>query len=224
MPIDSTRTDIKICSNSLTLIGAKEITDFTSEENQSRAGTCARLYTTFKKSVLAKHPWKFASKKLNLSRDPTNPINQWSKQYLFPGDRVANSPYKLFDTVSVGAPPFKRFEIIGERILTEASALWMDYVFNVDEKFWPEDFAEFIEVAFAARIIIAVKGEGSQSLRKDLMIEAYGDIDPNRGTGGLWQQVKTANLMGSPVVPFGDNTLSEARFGGLSPVPTNFIF
>lgn len=227
MAIDSTRTDIKVCSNALTLVGAPEITDFTSDENQPRGGVCSRLYGTFKKAVLARHPWKFAMKKQQLSLDEISPINQWANQFFFPGDRLANASFKLFDTDDVGALPFRNFEILGERIMTDVSELWADYVHNAAESLWPEDFVEFIEVAFAARIIIQIKGEGSRSFRNDLMIEAYGDRDPNKGTGGLYQQVKTANLIGSPVIPFGDNTLISARFGGLSQVPTggeNFIF
>lgn len=226
MAIDSTRTDIKVCSNALTLLGAKEITDFTSDENQPRGGQCDRLYPTFKKSIYAKHPWKFAMKKLQLSLDVTSPINQWDNQFLLPNDRVANAFYKLFDSDDVNAPPYRNFEIIGERILTDVSQLWMDYVFNILEKFWPEDFAEFMEVAFAARIAVVVKGEGSRDRMNDLTIEAYGD--PSRpGILGLWQDVKTRNAIGSPVTTYGDDTLSAARFGGLFPQVTGgerFLF
>ena len=224
MAIDATRTDIVTCSNALTLLGEKTISNFTASGNQPRGGICERLYPTFKKSILAKHPWKFAMKKLQLSKDATPPITAWTNQFLFPGDRVHNGFYRLFDTASVGTPPFRNFEIFGERIMTEASALWIDYVHNAVESLWPEDFSEFIEVAFAARIALPING--SRKKRSDLMIEAYGNID-REDNGGLWQQVKTNNLIGSPVMTYGDDTLAQARFGGLNPTPTggeNYIF
>lgn len=224
MPIDSTRTDIKVCSNALTHLGENEISDFTSSGNQPRGGICERQYPTFKKSILAKHPWKFALKKLQLTQDAVDPINQWDKQYIFPGDRVENSPYRMYDSVAVGALPFRRFEIFGERIMSDATALWMDYVHNAVETLWPEDFAEFMEVAFAARIAMAVTGD--RNLRADLMIEAYGDVN-GKDDGGLFQQIKVSNTKDAPVTTYGDDTLAHARFGGLNQTPTggeNFIF
>lgn len=223
MSIDATRTDIKVCSNALTLLGEQPISDFTSDGNQPRGGHCERLYPTFKKSVLARHPWKFAFKKLQLSKDATAPINRWTNQFIFPGDRIHNSFYRLYDSDSVGALPFRNFEIFAERIMTDASALWMDYVHDALESLWPEDFVEFIEIAFAARLAIPITG--SRKKRGDLMIEAYGDVN-REANGGLWQQVKTNNLIGSPVTTYGDDTLAQARFGGIHPIPTggeNFI-
>lgn len=220
MAIDSTRTDIKVCSNALTILGSAAISDFTSEANQPAGGVCERLYPTFKKSIYAEHPWKFAMKKLRLTRDSVAPINQWDNQFLFPGDRVENSVYKLFDTDAVNAFSFRRFEIVGERILTNVSQLWADYVHNAPESLWPEDFAEVMEISFAARICIAIKGEDSRDFRNDLLIEAYGDVNTS-ATAGKWQKVRTSNIIGSPVKLYGDDTLAQARFsGGLFPTPT----
>lgn len=228
MAIDSTMTDIKVCANALTKIGDKEISDFTSESNQPAGGICERLYPVFKRSILADYPWKFAFKKLQLSQDAVAPINQWDHQYLFPGDRVENGVYALFDTDDVDAPTFRNFEIFGERIMSNADALWMDYVYDALEKFWPFDFIDFMQTAFAAEIVVAVKGEQSRGLRNDLLIEAYGDpaITGVRGRG-KYQKVKTSNSIDSPSMSYGDNTLEAARFGGIFPTITGgerFIF
>lgn len=158
-------------------------------------------------------------KKIQLSQDAVSPVNQWDNQFFFPNDRVANAFYKLFDSADTDAPPFRDFEIVGERVMTNVTTLWIDYVHNALESLWPEDFAEFMEVAFAARIAVTVKGEGSRDRKNDLDIEAYGD--PSRpGIRGLWQDVKTRNAIGSPVTTYGDDTLSAARFGGLFPQVT----
>lgn len=228
MSLDDTRTDVKVCSDALRKIHSKAISDFTSDSNQPGGGICAQLYPDFKRSILADYPWKFAFKKIQLSQEVDVPINQWDHQYLFPGDRAENGLYALYDTDDVGAPPFRDFEIFGERLMSNADALWMDYVYDVPEKFWPPDFADFMRTAFAAEIVIAVKGEQSRGLRNDLLIESYGDpaIAGRRGMG-KYQRVKTSNSIDSPSTPYGDDTLAAARFGGLFPTPTGgerFIF
>jgi len=227
MAIDSTLTDIKICSNAITLTGGKEISDFTSDSNQPAGGVCERLYPGFKRAILAEHPWRFAMKKLQLSMSAVDPINQWEHQYLFPDDRVENAFYTLFDTTDVNAPPFRDYQIFGERVLTNADALWMDYVFDILEKFWPADFVEFMEVAFASKITIAIKGEGSRQLQQDLFVEAYGDPTTVPAKRGKYQKVRSSNIASDPSQSYGDNTLEAARFGGMFSTITGgerFIF
>jgi len=221
MPIDSTMTDIKICSASLRLIGAKAISDFTSDSNQPAGGICQEAYPLFKKAILAEHPWKFAFKKLQLSQEVEVPINQWDHQYLFPNDRIENGIYALYDTDAVDATTFREFEIFGERIMSNADALWLDYVYNAPESLWPFDFIDFIQVAFAARIAVAIKGVSARDIRNDLNFEAYGNPNVGGSLGrGKYQAVKTSNSIDSPSTAYGDNTLEAARFGGIFPTIT----
>jgi hypothetical protein len=80
-------SEVSICSDALTLIGATTITGLS--ENSENARMCARHYPNSRDEMLSRVPWKCARKRVALALSGTQPIfGQWSAQFALPPDNI----------------------------------------------------------------------------------------------------------------------------------------
>ena len=139
-------TDLTICSDALLLLGAAPISSF--NEGTDEANTCDRLYPDVKNSTLQMYPWAFSFKKVQLARTVDTPVNEWKYEYQLPSDRIG-PPRAVFDSTSVGARPFQKWERYGDKILTSAETIVIDYQFSVSEANMPAWFVQLMKYQMA---------------------------------------------------------------------------
>lgn len=117
-------TKIDLCCMALLKIGEKPIQSF--NEDTAAAGLARTLFDTVTDSLLAGHPWRFATKKYNL-------VKNTDDYFLIPTDVK-----RVLGTSAA------RYEITGNKIITDADKISITAISRIG----PEDYpAYFIPVA-----------------------------------------------------------------------------
>ena len=204
-------TDIDIASQALLLLRANTISSFSEDSNE--AEICNTMYAPHIKSLLSMYPWTFATKKRQLSRDTTAPINEYQYSHIIPAEALL--VWAVFDSDDVGASPIVYYDIYldsGEtarRIYSNHEVLYADYTIYVDETVWPFYFTSFAINSLASYLAIPVAGNAE--LAQYYNKEAYGSGNANR-KGGLFgaavatdsKQKRNEFIVSSPI--------TDARF------------
>jgi len=201
-------SDVDVANTALYLLGAEEITSFEDEENDA-AKVLARMYPAFKEARLTEYPWHWARTKLQMSRDATTPINEWTYRYIVPPEALRIHAYYNADVV--GVRPYRLLNRIGNYVYTDATELYCDATEDKAETTWPKLFEDFFSNALASRIAMAVTGVRSNAEHYQQM--AYG-LPQEQGEGGLYAKVKAWDATQTPPTQVQDFSLIQARFGG----------
>lgn len=83
MPVAS---EVDIVNLALVLIGAKPLLGF---DDVSKEGALARTsYAAIRDTVLESHPWKFATKRVDLVKDASAPAFGYASQWILPEDHL----------------------------------------------------------------------------------------------------------------------------------------
>jgi hypothetical protein len=77
-------TSVQICSNALLMLGKTPIASFT--DGNDRSNYCANLYPMVRDTLLRKHLWNCAIKRVLLSPLSTAPAFTYGQQYQLPAD------------------------------------------------------------------------------------------------------------------------------------------
>jgi hypothetical protein len=139
-------TGITICSDALVLLGAAPISSF--NDGTDEANTCDRLYPDVRDSTLQSHPWAFSFKKVQLAKTVDTPVNEWKYEYQLPSDRIG-PPRAAFNSTEVGARPFQKWEIYGDKLLTNEETIVIDYQYSVSESVMPIWFVQLLKYQMA---------------------------------------------------------------------------
>lgn len=206
-------SSIDVCSQALTLLGEGTIVSF--DEDSDAAEICNQLYEPEVVALLARYPWRFARVRLALVKDGAfTPASEWKYGYTLPPlntDRVDHA-IEVFNSNQPGAIPITRYEIQGNRILTDEETVIISYIKRVDEDEWPEWFVRLAATAVAARIAVPITDK--QSLAEYWRKEAFGNpSDANHG--GLMAEAIKADSRGGPSPSIYDagDAITGARFG-----------
>jgi len=134
---------IEIISNAMILIGASPISSLT----EGTEGVVANaLYENTYKGLLASHSWRFATKKVSLSRLTDAPLNEFKYQFQLPTDII--NVYKVYG----GAD----YEIYGDKLYSDYQEVEIDYRFRVDETLLPDYFALTLQFLLATQFAIPI--------------------------------------------------------------------
>ena len=168
---------INICSNALILLGDRPISSF--NDPGAGAETASNLYESSYINLLSMHRWRFASKKVLLSRMVDKPLNEWQYQYQLPTDMVA----------VITDYPIDNYEIYGDKLYSNNGSVSIDYVCRLDESQLPLWFTKTMEFYLAMQFAIPVTGNSqrlgemmqffTQQLRSAKNIDST--IRPNAG-------------------------------------------
>jgi len=199
-------TDIRICSDSLLMLGANPISSFT--EGTDEANICDRLYPDIKIKTLASYPWSFSFKKVQLARLITTPTNEYKYQYQMPSDMVG-VPRAVYDTASVGGPVRKEYRLMGDKILTDYEKVYVDYQYNVPEYALPHYFVQLLKYQMAWHLAIPITDQNEKS--QYWQVVAQGTPGEN-GRGGYMRQAMSIDGQGQPTNAFQDFSLIDVRY------------
>lgn len=152
-------TAIKINSNALILLGHTPIASFS--DAGSGAQVASNLYETSLRSMLSSHRWRFATKKAQLARLTAEPLNEWQYQFQLPTDFIM-----LIDVFETS-----NFEIYGDKLYTNTTTAYIDYIYRVDEAYFPPWFTKALEFFLAAQYAIPVTGNSTRMAEYNNMYE-----------------------------------------------------
>lgn len=130
--------DLSVINAAATRTGNEPITTLT--DGSPVAAIASTNYEDLVKAELANHPWKRASKTVELQRLDENeegdPPEPWTAAYQLPSDLVE------IRTVKVAGTPID-YEVHGQTILCDAAStdtVVLHYVWRIEETFWPAWF------------------------------------------------------------------------------------
>lgn len=153
-------TAVSICSNALLMLGKTPIASMT--EDSDRAQYCANLYPMVRDTLLRKHFWNCAIKRVLLSPDAVAPAFGYTAQFPLPSDFL-----RLYEVGRPGAF-IADFQLENRMILANAAALPLRYVWrNLVEDNWDSGLVETATAMMAA--VLAYPICQSTSLRDSLL-------------------------------------------------------
>lgn len=200
-------TDISICSDALTLLGASTISSFS--EGTPAATACSRLYPDLRDTIISRYPWSWSMKKVKLARLATAPLNEWKYAYQLPGG-ILTGVQAIFDSGSDGARSINSgWEIYEDQVFTNLETVYIDYQQTVSEADMPPYFVRLLRTAMAAELAIIITDQASKA--DFFRSQAFGTPMEN-GRGGLFREAANIDSRSqlSPVIE--DYSLIEVRY------------
>jgi hypothetical protein len=198
-------TAITICSDSLLMLGAKAITSFNDGTDES--SVCDRLYPDLRDSTLTTYPWSFTLKKIQLAQLVTTPTSVWKYEYLLPGDRLA-SPRAVYNSAQPGSPVQKDWEIQGDKLLTNLTAVFIDYQYQTPEYAMPKYFVQLLKYMMAWHLALPVTEQSDRAQYwQGIAVGGPGE----NGRGGYMRTAMNIDGQGQPTRIIEDYTLIAVR-------------
>ena len=146
-----TSTNVSICNEALSLIGAKSILSF--DDNNENARRCASIYDTTRRALLRMHPWSFAKKRTQLAPVSTHPTFGYHNSFPL--------PYDFVRVISAGV---ENYEIEGRHILANTDLINLQYVSDQDnEELWDSLFAECMVLYLVHKLAKPITGSQAES-------------------------------------------------------------
>ena len=197
---------ISICSDALLMLGAKPIASF--NEGTDESNITDRLYSDIKIKTIASHPWSFSFKKVQLARLVTTPVTEYKYEYQLPSDMIG-LPRAVYDSDKVGAPVRREYRIMGNKILTDYEAVYVDYQYNVPEYSLPHYFVQLLKYEMAWHLAMPITDQAEKS--EYWRIVAEGTPGEN-GRGGYMRQAMNIDSQGNPTNAIQDFSLINVRY------------
>lgn len=166
-------SSIEIVNYSFSLIGQLPITAF---GDGTRAANEANLkYPLVRDNLLRRHEWSFATKRKKLVKDAVDPEFGYVNQFILPmADMLRPLSFTersqnrgIYDHPS-------RFEIEGDRLLTDRSEVFLRYVFrNENVTQYPADFVSALAAALAMEYSFAITGSQTVFTNLSALADRY---------------------------------------------------
>ena len=171
--------------------------------------TVAQLYGAKRDAILAAHPWTCTRRKMQLtaSDDADDPITEWTQAYELPDWRLGN-----VRAVFLSADddiPFKEWELFGNRLYCNESAVYIDYQVRAEEDTWPEWLVTLMQYALASEFAEPITDQTSKA--EFYAMKAYG-TPAAEGKGGQFRQARNLESQGKPSERIQDFSLVSFRF------------
>ncbi len=198
-------TGVTICSDALLMLGAKAISSF--NEGTDEASVCDRLYPDIRDSTLVMYPWSFNTKKIQLARLLTAPGSVWRYAYQLPGDRLAN-PRAVYNSSAIGSPVQKDWEIQGDQLLTNLTAVYIDYQYELQEFAFPKYFVQLLKYMMAWHLAEPVTEQREKAVYWQQI--SVGSAAEN-GRGGYFRTATNIDGQGQPSRVIEDYSLIAVR-------------
>lgn len=170
-------TPVTICSNALLMLGDNPIADF--NEDNDRARLASNLWPLARDSVLRRHPWNCATKRVLLAPLSTPPAFEFAYQFQMPSDWMR--------TLSIGEEVERpRYRIEGRVILMDESSCKLRYIWrNENPASWDSMLIQCMTmvmrglfaypIAQSASLEQAIEGQVSRALREARAVDGQED-------------------------------------------------
>lgn len=146
-----TSTNVSICNEALSMIGAKTIQSF--DDNAENARRCASIYASTRKALLRMHPWSFAKKRAQLAPVTTHPTFGYENSFPLPRDFVR--------VISAGV---EEYEVEARHILANTNLINLVYVSDEDnEELWDSLFSECMSLYLVHKLAKPISGSNAEA-------------------------------------------------------------
>jgi len=180
-------SSIQLVSNALILLGDQPINSFDEPGAGAKAGS--NLYESTYLAMLSSHRWKFATKKVKLSRLTATPLNEYKYQFQLPTD------YVLITTTY----PRTDYKLLEDKLYSDYQEIEIDYIYKVPEDRFPSFFVKAFEYYLATQLAIPVTEDFN---KMELMYKMYG-IESAKA--------RYSDAQSAPQVPIQDMPYIQAR-------------
>jgi hypothetical protein len=179
---------IGIVNNALVELGATVLTALPS--NKLESDTALAVYDDVYEDLLAKAPWRFAMRKLALSREVAVPPNEWTYQFTFPPQCLR----------ILRVYPMTPYEVFQDRIYADVQDLSADYVEKVSESLLPPPYVRLLSLELAVRMCMAITNDPQLkiSLQNDARLQFAATL--------------AADAQQRPNVPIQSSPFTDVRF------------
>ena len=151
-------TNIDICARALILIGAQPISSFS--DGSTEALVASNIYDDILEAALTRHRWNFATTKKQLSLLASQPAGKFDYAYQMPTDPAVLQIVTI--TVNDYVIPYDRYRnYIYVDNYGSNSNLIMDYIYKVDEQYFPPYFKLALEYNLASLFAGSVARDSS---------------------------------------------------------------
>ncbi len=146
-------TDVAVASLGLVLIGDSPIAAF--DGSTTGATVAGNIYDEVIEGLLAEHPWRFATKQVDLSHLEATPEALWTDAWQIPTDVL------VVRRVTLNGSDIK-YEIYGDKVYADVNSsntLTLNYIFRALEQDWPPHFRMAAVLKLASLFAMAVAGK-----------------------------------------------------------------
>ena len=151
-------TNIDICARALILIGAQPISSFS--DGSTEALVASNIYDDVLEAALTRHRWNFATTQKQLSLLANQPAGKFDYAYQMPTDPAVLQIVTI--TVNDYVIPYDRYRnYIYVDNYGSNSNLIMDYIYKVDEQYFPPYFKLALEYNLASLFAGSVARDAS---------------------------------------------------------------
>ena len=138
---------VDICARALVMIGAQPISSFS--DGSTEALVASNVYEDIVQSSLTRHRWKFSTNQKQLSLLSAAPVGRYDYAYQLPADPAVLQINTL--TVNDYVIPYTRYkDMIYVNTYNANSSLVLDYIFRVEEDYFPPHFRVALEYELAS--------------------------------------------------------------------------
>lgn len=183
-----TQSKLKLISNALVLLGENPAQSLTDDRYGVKVGV--NLFEMLYENEIQTNSWRFATKKASLTQLVDVPVNQYRRAFQIPVDCLI--PSHVW--------PRADYEIYGDRIYTDQSAVDLDYRYKPDVNRCPAYFALYFTYVLAHNMVNPVT-EGSAA-----KIEQFGGFRNRQRDAALY-----ADAQGRPSKPVQDSPFIDVR-------------
>ena len=140
-------TKIDICARALIMIGAQPISSFS--DGSTEALVASNIYDDVVEASLTRHRWRFATTQQQLSLLTSTPTGRYDYAYQVPTSPAVLQIITL--TVNDYVIPYSRYQnYIYLNGYGANNEVIMDYIYKVDEQYFPPHFRLALEYELAA--------------------------------------------------------------------------
>jgi hypothetical protein len=151
-------TKLQIISNARVMLGDTPVFDLTDEPEQER------LFDSLYENMLQLKLWKFALKRIELSRDTEKPVFGYDYQFSLPKDFVRIT---RFDELNYPT----RYELNGRKLLTNNKKIKIEYLSdNAKIEDCPPTVVTYLELQTAS--VLAISITESPAIAQSFLVQA----------------------------------------------------
>ncbi len=149
-------TPLALCSRALLRIGAQPIASL--QEGTAEAEVAANLYPATRDALLSAHPWTFATGQSALPRLSAVPHAEYAHAFQLPPGFL-----RVLSAGTQGRGRGTPYRIQDGRLLADAEAVTITYVFRPEESAFPPFFAACLVARLAAEFCLPLTESASRA-------------------------------------------------------------
>jgi hypothetical protein len=140
-------TKVDICARALIMVGASPISSFS--DGSTEALVASNIYEDIVEASLCRSRWRFATTQKQISLLTSTPTGRYDYAYQMPTDPAALQINTI--TVNDIIIPYERYQnYIYVNGYGSSNELIMDYIYRVDESYFPAHFKLALEYQLAS--------------------------------------------------------------------------